>query len=1047
MRDSSYNSSKQTKQIFSRGGEKKVMKKSLSLILMLTLVFGLFANMAAAADAAAPSTTAEKYKWFVDAGILKGTPDGDVHAADKLTRAEFATIAVAVAGLTPATSGNTFSDVKVGQWYFGAIEAAAKAGLVNGSGAGKFSPKANVTVESIIKVAATIAKLKTEDGVKVTGSSDWAGPYIKAALEAGLISEGLKYTADATRGQTIDIAFAVAQAGQTALEVKASKENVAVGEAVTVTSSKAGATFSVTGDAIVTAAGKFVATAPGVYTVTATVGAQSGTVKISVYGAVAGLKVVAPAEIVANNESEYDISVQAVDKNGSVVEGYNGTVDIKIVNAAATLVNGPAQITNATVTNGVAKAKIKSGSVAGVTSTITALNLQNVANVTATADVKTVSQVATKIDISAPTYVEANAATTATATVQVLDQSGKTMKSGVYGLTVSLTGALKFASGNQDTYSTSYIAGTPTPISLKSQLGVVGTSSLNVTGTNLTAASATINAVVVGVEKKLAAGLSTSTTTLDQGATTLTVNLSSLDVNGYPKAGVAGVTPKVFVTKADGSAAIGINVGATPVANGDGIALTAGATSFTLNAPNGQALAGEYNVVVKDSAGNLTAADAIKFSVNVGDKAKLSLSVGQDTISASNPTTTVTVKLTDANGNKVKESGVAVSINAARAAGTGTSSINGGTAPVTVYTDANGEATATYTAQPYNGNAWTLTASNASLTASAGKTITVSYIVPTQMGVSITAFSTSTSQAVAGEVVKVVVSAKDQYGSDATVGTHNVKVTITPDSALSGVNAPALGSKWTDGGKLYLEGSITAVNAVLSAASVKADKAGLLSVTVENTSVPQATQGSSAINVVPGAFSGFKVFDVNGKDLSADKLAVTANTPVQVFVKPVDANGNAVVTPYTYNVTLTPNGGGFRSTTDGANLTSVTVNAGTIQTAVYYVNPTADSYNISAPSFVPGYTQTATTVTVSGAATVAHTGPTANYTVAVLDQYGTAIATPTVVWTVSTTGAAGSVTINNSGVLTLTGTAAAGDVVTVTATSGTVVGTKTVTLS
>lgn len=208
MRDSSYNSYTQTKQIHSRGGEKKVMKKSLSLLLAISLVFGLFASMASAADAPA-LTTAEKYKWFVDAGILKGTPDGGAHEADKLTRAEFATIAIAAAGLTAATSGQTFSDVKKGQWYYGAIQAASKAGLVNGIGKGKFGPKTNVTVESIIKVAVLIAKLDVVAGTTVAGASDWAAPYVKAALDAGLITAQASYKGQATRGDVINIAFAV----------------------------------------------------------------------------------------------------------------------------------------------------------------------------------------------------------------------------------------------------------------------------------------------------------------------------------------------------------------------------------------------------------------------------------------------------------------------------------------------------------------------------------------------------------------------------------------------------------------------------------------------------------------------------------------------------------------------------------------------------------------------------------------------------------------------------------------------------------------------
>jgi len=213
MRDSSYNFHTQTKQKFSRGGEKKVMKKSLSLLLSFALVFGLFASMASAADK--ELTTAEKYKILVDKGILKGTTTGSDDLDANLTRAQFATIAIALAGLAeekPATA--SFTDVASKEWWYGAIEAAAKAGLVEGTGNGKFTPRANVTIESVIKIAVTIAKIEPVKDAKVEGASDWAGPYIQAALDKGLIPAGLSYKADATRGQAIDVSYPVYEGQQ-----------------------------------------------------------------------------------------------------------------------------------------------------------------------------------------------------------------------------------------------------------------------------------------------------------------------------------------------------------------------------------------------------------------------------------------------------------------------------------------------------------------------------------------------------------------------------------------------------------------------------------------------------------------------------------------------------------------------------------------------------------------------------------------------------------------------------------------------------------------
>lgn len=197
------------------------MKKSLSILLSFALVFGLFASMASAADT--ELTVAQKYQALVDKGVLKGNPDGDARLDANLNRAEFATIAIAISGLAPEKPATaTFSDVNSKQWWYGAIEAAAKAGLVEGYN-GKFDPKANVTVEQVIKVAVQAAGLEIDEKAEaVEGASTWAAPYIKAALDAGLIATGLDYKADATRGQTILVGYSVYEKLNEVIPAKAS---------------------------------------------------------------------------------------------------------------------------------------------------------------------------------------------------------------------------------------------------------------------------------------------------------------------------------------------------------------------------------------------------------------------------------------------------------------------------------------------------------------------------------------------------------------------------------------------------------------------------------------------------------------------------------------------------------------------------------------------------------------------------------------------------------------------------------------------------------
>lgn len=214
MRDSSYPSlNKATQQSPFQGGEKKVMKKSLSLLLAIALVFGLFASMASAAEN--DLTTAQKYQQLKDKGILKGTTTGSDMLDDNLTRAQFATIAVAVLGLSEDNSApSPFSDIKAGQWWYGAIKAASTAGLVNGIGNGKFGPKQTVTLQEVYKVAASALKLAPVTDAKVDGAAAWAAPYIQALIDAGFKLPSTNYKANATRGQTIEVAYDLYLAGQ-----------------------------------------------------------------------------------------------------------------------------------------------------------------------------------------------------------------------------------------------------------------------------------------------------------------------------------------------------------------------------------------------------------------------------------------------------------------------------------------------------------------------------------------------------------------------------------------------------------------------------------------------------------------------------------------------------------------------------------------------------------------------------------------------------------------------------------------------------------------
>jgi len=197
-----------------RGGEKKVMKKSLSLLVAIAMVFSMFATVAAAA-----TDTQSKYNELKKAGVFRGTGDGSAALENEMTRAEFAGI---IARLTGVTSSGTakFNDVPGSHWASKDIAAVAEAGYMEGTGNNNFAPSKNVTLQELIKVAVTIVGLEIDEDATVDGKAGaWAQPYIAAAIAAGLIQPLDDYTVNATRGDLVDVTYEVYQVLQNIAKV------------------------------------------------------------------------------------------------------------------------------------------------------------------------------------------------------------------------------------------------------------------------------------------------------------------------------------------------------------------------------------------------------------------------------------------------------------------------------------------------------------------------------------------------------------------------------------------------------------------------------------------------------------------------------------------------------------------------------------------------------------------------------------------------------------------------------------------------------------
>ncbi|GGH32888.1 S-layer homology domain-containing protein [Paenibacillus segetis] len=211
MSNTSYSFKENSHMKVIQGGEKKVMKKILSVALSTAMAFSMFASVAFGADTA-KLTPQQQFDVLKDAGIVTGYPDGTAGLDKFITRAELAKIIVKSINLEPITGVATYKDKNytASHWAAPYIEAATQAGILEGKNLEKklFDPTGNVTVQELAKVLVSALKLEVPADTNNT-ATEWAKGYVEAAIKAGYLDAGLNYQANATRSQVIVAAHAV----------------------------------------------------------------------------------------------------------------------------------------------------------------------------------------------------------------------------------------------------------------------------------------------------------------------------------------------------------------------------------------------------------------------------------------------------------------------------------------------------------------------------------------------------------------------------------------------------------------------------------------------------------------------------------------------------------------------------------------------------------------------------------------------------------------------------------------------------------------------
>ncbi len=710
------------------------------------------------------------------------------------------------------------------------------------------------------------------------------------------------------------------------------------GQTTTLSSNQITWTTNDSKDAFVSPSGQFIASKPGTYTVTASYEGISKSIQIQVFGSTQAIQLKANGSLVANGVSTENISVVAVDANGIQAQNENGTVTI--TSQQPWLVTGSNNGTNTlgtsvtvTLKNGIGSVAIQAPKTPGVSTELTASSLSDAASGSTiqygTLQVTSVAQVATALSVQ-PTngekYLVSNqSGNQATFDVSVLDQTGNPMLTGSYPYNISVTGNATYTGPTTGVYA----PGQTTPsITVLSKQGESGPVTVTVSGNGLKSASTTIQAIIAQQASKIVATSATGSNSFPDGGS-VTMNLTAEDSSGVPTS-YPSVPLTAYVTDAQGQPATDIRVNGVTESQ-SGVALGS-SHSLAISTVSGGSPVGTYNVTIKDGSGNTWSS----FQVNetAATTSKLSLSAASTELGLENPTVTLTLQYTDAYGNPTAPPAGTGPVTIKATGGQGTATINGqdATQGVQVNVDSSGKATVTFNAQAYAGSKWTLSSTDGHFTSNSVTISLVSAMV-SQAQVALKDGKTgSTTQATAGDPLSVTFSALDTYNNP--YSGNDVFSATYPTMALQGVT-----NGTSSNGTTTVTGTLAQLNKDFT--SAKVSTAQTLTIQLTDTMVSSAKTGSASIVVVPGPFKGFALFNGNNQVIdSQDPLSITQNSAVELFVRPVDAMDNPVgAAPSSYTVDLgSKNGGAFRQTATGADISQIPFPIGASEVPVYYVN-------------------------------------------------------------------------------------------------------------
>lgn len=135
------------------------MKKLISLITILLVLFVLVPSKEAAVNVPMTHSFYEEMAYLVNKGIMQGEADGSIHPDRTITRAEAAVMIGRLKGFDDTQKTTPFSDVAKDHFASGYIAEAVKAGYLHGYPNHTFEPKAPIIRGDMAMVLARVFDL------------------------------------------------------------------------------------------------------------------------------------------------------------------------------------------------------------------------------------------------------------------------------------------------------------------------------------------------------------------------------------------------------------------------------------------------------------------------------------------------------------------------------------------------------------------------------------------------------------------------------------------------------------------------------------------------------------------------------------------------------------------------------------------------------------------------------------------------------------------------------------------------------------------------